>query len=291
MAARKEFRILVAADGSLAATAAVVTATAWPWPEPSRAFGVVAQPSPVDGRPTLRATAASAAEGVRELVEHTLERRWPDAQVRRIEGDPTTTIVRHARRTRADVIVMGWRGHGAMRRLLLGSVSRGVVRLASCSVLVVRRASRQLRHVVIGYDGSANANRAVASLARMAPDNCAVTLVMAIQVMQTPARSMGSAAAMGTIGEEVSRVNSARMRQARSMMEKAARPLRDTGCDVGYVISERSPLDALLAACTEKHADLLVVGATGATGLKGLLVGSVAQGALDRSTTPVLVVR
>ncbi|MBY0493406.1 MAG: universal stress protein [Cyanobacteria bacterium] len=56
-------------------------------------------------------------------------------------------------------------------------------------------------------------------------------------------------------------------------------------------VSEAAPLQALLSACTSEDADLLVLGATGATGLRGLLIGSVAQGALDRSRTPVLIVR
>ncbi len=43
MARVKEFRVMVASDGSLAATAATVTATCLPWPAGTRALGVVSR--------------------------------------------------------------------------------------------------------------------------------------------------------------------------------------------------------------------------------------------------------
>ena len=158
MARRTHFRMLIASDGSVAATAALETATSWPWPEPTQAFGIVAEPPSADGRFRLRSAGVRAAERVRLSVEQALGRRWPDADVNRHFGQPVTIIVREAKRSRADLIVMGWRGH-------------------------------------------------------------------------------------------------------------------------------------LRAACASTRADLLVLGATGATGLRGLLLGSVAQSALDRSRLPVLIVR
>jgi nucleotide-binding universal stress UspA family protein len=47
----------------------------------------------------------------------------------------------------------------------------------------------------------------------------------------------------------------------------------------------------VLAGVTQADADLLIVGATGASQVRQLLLGSVAQGALDRSSIPVLIVR
>jgi nucleotide-binding universal stress UspA family protein len=48
------------------------------------------------------------------------------------------TIVQSASDERADLIVIGTRGLGGFKRLLLGSVSSGVVTHARCNVLVVR---------------------------------------------------------------------------------------------------------------------------------------------------------
>ena len=52
-----------------------------------------------------------------------------------------------------------------------------------------------------------------------------------------------------------------------------------------------APLSELLAAVEAVSADLLVVGARGVGGLGRLLLGSVAEGALNQSSAPVLVVR
>ena len=52
-----------------------------------------------------------------------------------------------------------------------------------------------------------------------------------------------------------------------------------------------APLATLLKAAEEHHADVLVVGARATGGLERALLGSVANGALNRSPVPVLLVR
>lgn len=53
-------------------------------------------------------------------------------------GHPTDVIVRMAQQHKADLIVMGTHGRSGLPHLLMGSVAEKVVRLAPCSVLVVR---------------------------------------------------------------------------------------------------------------------------------------------------------
>jgi nucleotide-binding universal stress UspA family protein len=78
-------------------------------------------------------------------------RRLLDAQVKQIEADGSTVAQAHLRVGRpgeqivvlaeeigAGLIVMGNRGLGGLRRLLMGSVSDSVVRHAHCPVLIVR---------------------------------------------------------------------------------------------------------------------------------------------------------
>ena len=85
---------------------------------------------------------------VRSLL---LARRLLGAQVKQTEADGGTVAQAHLRLGRPDeqivalaeeigagLIVMGSRGLGGLRRLLMGSVSDSVVRHAHCPVLVVR---------------------------------------------------------------------------------------------------------------------------------------------------------
>lgn len=53
-------------------------------------------------------------------------------------GDPAEEIVALAAERRADLIVLGSRGHGRLAGLVLGSVAQKVLAHAGCPVLVVR---------------------------------------------------------------------------------------------------------------------------------------------------------
>lgn len=55
-----------------------------------------------------------------------------------LEGIPHDRIVRAARSTRADLIVLGTHGRTGLGRVFLGSVAARVVTLAHCPVLTVR---------------------------------------------------------------------------------------------------------------------------------------------------------
>lgn len=55
-----------------------------------------------------------------------------------LQGDAATQIVRFARDSGMDLIVMGTHGRTGLERLLVGSVAEKVMRDATCSVLVVK---------------------------------------------------------------------------------------------------------------------------------------------------------
>jgi nucleotide-binding universal stress UspA family protein len=54
-----------------------------------------------------------------------------------VQGYPAEKILQEAARLGADLIVVGSHGRGALRQLLVGSVTDGVLRGAKCPVLVV----------------------------------------------------------------------------------------------------------------------------------------------------------
>jgi nucleotide-binding universal stress UspA family protein len=54
------------------------------------------------------------------------------------QGDPKSEIIAAAKEHHADVIVMGATGRGGLRRLMMGSVARKVLRHLPCALLTVK---------------------------------------------------------------------------------------------------------------------------------------------------------
>jgi nucleotide-binding universal stress UspA family protein len=59
------------------------------------------------------------------------------------QGQPFRKILREAERRRADLIVVGVHGRGALDRLVFGSTADRLVRLAACPVLTIRSDARR----------------------------------------------------------------------------------------------------------------------------------------------------
>jgi nucleotide-binding universal stress UspA family protein len=62
------------------------------------------------------------------------------------EGTPFYEIIRFAKESNVDLIVMGTHGHSGLAHVLLGSVSEKVVRKAPCPVLTVRHPEHEFVH-------------------------------------------------------------------------------------------------------------------------------------------------
>ncbi len=85
-----------------------------------------------------RALHLDAEQNLRKLVESRLPKM---TQVRTLigHGDAGAEIVRIAKAEGVDLVVIATHGRTGWRHLAFGSVAEKVVRLASCSVLTVRR--------------------------------------------------------------------------------------------------------------------------------------------------------
>lgn len=82
--------------------------------------------------------AQEAEKSVLEETGRVLQEAQISYRARAELGHPVETILHVAQEEAADLIVMGSIGHGGFERLLLGSVSDGVLHHARCPVLVVR---------------------------------------------------------------------------------------------------------------------------------------------------------
>lgn len=82
-------------------------------------------------------TAAAATEAEKVLVATVEALGLAEADRRALHGDAGVAICSLADDVDAAAVVIGSRGHGGLRRAVLGSVSDHVVRHATCPVVVV----------------------------------------------------------------------------------------------------------------------------------------------------------
>lgn len=268
-------KVVVGYDGSLSANGAIRTASAL---FPGADAVIVYLSTPPFGSKGLRARLRHSARNVDELID--LVDRESEGESERLV-DLGATVARAAgwtaeplvKRTWAgeglglaqvveelqpDVMVVGARGIGASESKI-GSVSDLVVHHAPRPVLVASQHMLSSEHeavvdgpVVVGLDGSAGSDRALKAAEQL-----------------FPGRSVVTAAVNDGDADSVEAMHHVR---------------RFRGSGAG------ATADALVAFADEQRAAALVVGSRGRSGLKKVLLGSVAGATLQRTFRPVLVV-
>jgi nucleotide-binding universal stress UspA family protein len=204
--------------------------------------------------------AGFAAPHAAELLQHEAEAAIgearaiaPSADAKLLSGDPVAVLLREVEGKRATLVAVGSHGRGRAAGMLLGTVAAGMLRDASCSVLIARAArdpETWPQSVVVGIDGSVESAAAFAVARSLAE------------------RFGGSVRAVVSSGDQFDR--------------EAARAI------AGEI--EEQPghaVDALADA--SNSADLVAVGSRGLHGLKAL--GSVSERVANQARAPVLVVR
>ena len=290
----RSFRVLVATDGSPHARAAVAATRLFPWPDGARADGVVAWPIPgmLGRRRSVRTALTRSLRREAQRARRALHRRWPEAQVAVVDAPPAEAILSQARKRRVRAIVLGSRGLGLVGRLLLGSVSRAVVRRAPCAVLVVKGRPRKVQRVVVGLDGSLRSRRAVAFVGRLqAPPGGVATLLAVVERARSASISRLPASVRAILGSELEALERDRLRAARRELEAAARRLKRSGWTVKTKVARGIPLTELLNTVSASEADLVVIGARGTGGVQRLILGSVAEDTLGHAPISVLIVK
>jgi universal stress protein E len=220
-------------------------------------------------------------EAVTQRIEALIGRTSEEFTLEVASGSPHAGIVQTADRIGAGLVVVG--AHGTQgRKHNLGGVAERVVRHAHCHVLVARQAPAGSTAVLAATDASDPANEAVAAAAAEATRRQAALTVVHCMDLLLP----------GVVGYEVPPLDSdviAAMRaQWRHKLQQAIAKI-GVRADLRIEEGPAGPLIVKLAA--ELSAALVVVGTHGRTGLRRLVLGSVAEAVVRTAPTSVLVVR
>jgi nucleotide-binding universal stress UspA family protein len=140
--------------------------------------------------------------------------------------------------------------------------------------------------VLLAIDGSAPSHDAVEAVAgRPWPSHSALRILSVIQPYAPPVTEMVLAAA--TLED----IRTRQTQEAEALMRQARERLAATGLAVETAVAEGDPRTAIVDAADEWHADLIVIGSHGRTGLSRLVMGSVAQAVVSHAHCSVEVVR
>ncbi len=205
-------------------------------------------------------------------------------------GHPAETIVLHARTGLPDLIIVGTRGRGELRRQVVGSVSGKVARYAPTSVLVARTAD-PIRRIVLGYDASPDADLALELVSGLPfREAVSVTVCTAYDVAAPLASGIAP-----TMIDQVRAAHQEDLREARAAAEAvaadAARRLSERGLVAEPRAIHGSPRDQLTVAASERVADLVVVGSRGLSGIEQFFLGSTSAALVAHPPASVLVAR
>jgi nucleotide-binding universal stress UspA family protein len=252
------------------------------------------------GRPPLVTQASKEGEHLVKESAAVLSRvGWPVLhQV--VVGSPRHAIPLYAEEWRADLILIGSHGQGAIARFLLGSVAQGILRKARCSVEIVRALSdaalpsSHAMKILVATDGSECSLAAVHSVARRPWPAGTLFQVLSVEelVPVSPLIGVYSSAAFypATLVEEIVEESRARASAAEELARKIL-------ARAGLKMESQKPLavgdprSIILDIAQTWPADLIVLGSHGRSRLDRILLGSVSEAVAVHAHCSVEVIR
>ncbi|HTS14956.1 MAG TPA: universal stress protein, partial [Candidatus Sulfotelmatobacter sp.] len=264
-------RIIVGLDGSEASRAAASLA-GWVATRTGgrvRLVSVVEEPPPyVSARreeQAERATAEAFFGGILRAQTSRLQRRGLVADSTVLHGNEAAALLEAAAVFGAEMIAVGHAGHSGVWASGLGATAGRVAQAATTSVLVARSGTADISRVVVGYDGSPDAVRAMALAAGLS-ERDGVSVVVAASADLVAAQDPRWAI-------------------------EAVRRRVGAGASWRTEVLVGDPAIGLVHLAADGAHDLLCIGAHGQRHPWAPALGPVAHSVLERAAGSVLIVR
>jgi nucleotide-binding universal stress UspA family protein len=204
-------------------------------------------------------------------------------------GAPAEAIVASAEQCRADAIVVGTQGKRGLERFFVGSTAAEVLRHSGVPVFVVpphlAAEHAPTGRILVAIDESEQSQTALRFAVRLAQSGDA-TLVLCSAV---DTRDLYKKAA--TYGYDPGPILAELRAKAQAMLDDRGALADERDVAHETVVVNGEPARAIAGTAAARDVDAIVIGTHGRHGLQRLLLGSVAEGVVQRATVPVAVVR
>lgn len=205
-----------------------------------------------------------------------------------LKGHPAATLLDYARRNHFDLIVTGTRGHGALKEMLVGSVTSSLLSLSEVPVLVVEepKSITDLKKILVAYDGSPHSKKALEWAIGLSRSTGAK--IVAVKVFEALELTMLEEFAASELMEN----KLAKITESDKMLlEEVEQEGKGQGVQITTQALEGNPVEVILEFAQTHDVDMIVAGSKGHGALIALLLGSVTRGLVSLSKIPVLVVK
>lgn len=199
------------------------------------------------------------------------------------EGAPADLIMSVAREEEIDIILMGARGKGHVREVLLGSVSQRVLTHAHCPVLVVNTAVDRLHNLLVAIQGQEDAKRVTQFLQKQPfPKGSTITILTVVPIPRSLLRGGASASE-----EKVEQA----LKSAEDFLDGAVIEIQTAPYPVKPLVSLGNPAPTILEESNLLSPDAIMVGVHHPSTFTRFVLGSVSHTVIHHSTHPILVFR
>jgi len=278
-------KILVAVDGSESSRNALLQAFRFAVEEKCW-ITVTSVAPPFDGemeivgvRDIQAALRKPAEEALREAKKLAEQER---ALIKTVceDGEAHERIVDLADAENGDLIIMGRRGLRPVERLLVGRVTARVIGHTQRDVLVVPLGTTVgWKTILLATDGSRYSTAAAERAIAFAQSYGGALKVLSVVDVPTEFYAEAPQAVDDLI------------RKAKSYVAEIKKRAEAAGVPAETFVGEAEAHEAVNNLAREQKADMIVIGSHGRTGLRRLLMGSVAEKVIGYATCPVLVVK
>ena len=199
------------------------------------------------------------------------------------EGHPISELTALVGEVGADLVVVGPHGRGRLEAILLGSVSQALLHAMPTSVLVAREPVRAPKRVLLATDGSTHSLAAAQYLARIPlPTRARIEVLAVVDGLRSRYAEHRAADLRDLVTLE--------RRRAIEIVDATIKVLETGGRNGTASIRHGDAKREILAAAAEGDADLIVMGARGLGGFRGLILGSVSRAVSKAAPCSTLVV-